>query len=130
MNFETRRGQSHALPAVGFPFSVPVLVLISTLVLLAGARWLLCWRWPLQSERSQNSRSWKRPQRSPNSTPLPCAGTPPSRPGCPAPHPAWPRALPLGLHLFMRLKLQLGSDFCVDRNISVKILLAVDPSLK
>jgi len=40
--------------------------------------------------QSKNGLDWKGPQWSLSSNPLPCAGLPTSRPGCPEPHPAWP----------------------------------------
>jgi len=38
---------------------------------------------------SQNGLGWKGPLRSPSPNPLIQVGTPPSRPGCAKPHPAW-----------------------------------------
>jgi len=43
---------------------------------------------------SWNGLGWKHPLRSPSSNPLLSAGTPPSRPRCSQPHPAWPGVLP------------------------------------
>jgi len=39
---------------------------------------------------SQNHLCWKEPQQSLSFNPLPCAGLPTTRLGCPEPHPAWP----------------------------------------
>ena len=43
---------------------------------------------------SQNGLGWRGPYRSSSSSPLPRAGTPPTRPGCSKPRPAWPWTLP------------------------------------
>lgn len=62
---------------------------------------------------SQNSLGWKGPQRSPNSNPLPWAGTSPTTPGCSKPHPGWPWALPGMEHpqlLWVNLSLHFDGD--------------------